>query len=134
VTLWCADSGWRRTTNLHLIVVDDEFDVRRALELLLRAHGHRVTAFESAEDCLASAVDAHCAIIDIALPGISGLELNDRLNADGRATPVVFITAAADQSTLAAVKRARRPLLRKPLDEDDLLEAIARATGDIGTL
>jgi FixJ family two-component response regulator len=89
-----------------------------------------VTVFESGEACLAHAGDAQCAILDIALPGISGLELNERLRASGRSMPVVFITAHVEPSVLAAIQRTRQPLLKKPLLEDDLLDAIARVISD----
>lgn len=115
---------------LKLIIVDDDADIRRGLAILLRSHGHTVTAFESAEECLAQPVEAHCAIFDIALPGISGLELNERLKAGGRGMPVVFITAHVELPVLEAVQRTRQPLLKKPLAEDDLLDAIERATAD----
>ena len=87
-----------------------------------------VTVFASAEDCLAQEVEAYCAILDVALPGISGLELTERMKASGRGMPVVFITAHVEVPVVAAVHRTRQPLLEKPLVEDDLLDAIARAT------
>jgi FixJ family two-component response regulator len=93
----------------------------------LRSHGHLVTVFESAEACLAGSVDAQCVILDVALPGLSGLELHRRLQASGRALPAVFITAHLEPSVVQAVQRTRQPLVRKPLIEDDLIEAIARA-------
>ncbi len=100
------------------------------MTILLRSHGHSVTSFASAEAYLAQDVEAHCAILDIALPGISGLELVERMTLSGRLVPVVFITAHVESAVMAAVQRTRRPLLRKPLIEDDLLEAIARATSE----
>ena len=96
--------------------------------MLLRSHGHHVMVFDSAEDFLARDIEAHCAILDIALPGISGLELNDRMKASGRRLPVVFITAHVELRVVAAVQRTSQPLLKKPLVEDDLLDAITRAT------
>ena len=115
---------------LNLIIVDDDPDIRRGLAILLRSHGHRVTVFASAEDYLADAVDGHCAILDIALPGMSGLELNDRMTALGRRMPVVFITATVERSVLAAVQRTGHAVLKKPLVENGLLEAIAGAIRD----
>ena len=100
------------------------------MAILLRSHGHSVTVFPSAEEYLAQDVEAHCAILDVALPGISGLELVERMNVLGRRVPVVFITAHVESAVMAAVQRTRRPLLRKPLVEDDLLDAIARATSE----
>lgn len=119
-------------TNLTVIIVDDDLNIRRGVASLMRALGHQTFAFASAEECLAHAVRADCAILDIALPGISGLELHARLEAQGRAIPVVFVTAKDDLPLQAAVQRTRQPLLRKPLDEDALVDAIARATGDAG--
>ena len=86
-----------------------------------------MTVYASAEECLAQAVQAHCAIVDVALPGMSGLELAARLTAS-RHLPVIFVTAHVELATLPAIRRTGRPLLRKPLAEDDLLAAIARAT------
>jgi FixJ family two-component response regulator len=113
---------------LNLIIVDDDADIRRGLAILLRSHGHAVTVFASAEDCLAHPVEAHCAILDIALPGISGLELHERFRARGLDVPAVFITAHVEVSVLAAVRRTRQAVLKKPLVEDDLIDAIQRAT------
>ena len=115
---------------LNLIIVDDDPDIRRGLAMLLRSHGHHVTVFESAEDFLARDLEVHCAILDIALPGMSGLELNDRMTASGRRMPVVFITAKVERSVLAAVQRTGHAVLKKPLVENGLLEAIAGAIRD----
>jgi FixJ family two-component response regulator len=117
----------RREDELHLIIVDDDADIRRGLAVLLRSHGHGVTTFESAEDYLAHAVGAHCAIVDVKLPGMSGPELYERVHASGSRLPIVFITAHVEPSVLDAARRTRWPLLRKPLVEDDLLDAIERA-------
>ena len=115
---------------MNLIIVDDDPDIRRGLAILLRSHGHSVTVFASAEEYLAQEIDAHCVILDVALPGISGLELNERMKLSGRRLPVVFITAHVETAVMAAVRRTSRPLLKKPLVEDDLLDAIARATSE----
>ena len=74
--------------------------------------------------------EADCAILDIELPGISGLELNERLRQEGRRIPVVFVTAHEELSVLTAVQETHRPFLRKPIDEKGLLDAIAQATSD----
>lgn len=110
-------------------MVDDDAAIRRALKILLRSHGHSVTAFESGEECLAGRVAAECAIVDVALTGISGLELHERLRETGRLPPVVFVTARPNPSVVAAARRLRQPLLSKPVDEEELLGAIARAVG-----
>jgi FixJ family two-component response regulator len=93
----------------------------------LRSYGHRVHLFESGEECLAQNCDGDCAIVDIGLPGASGLEMAERLRERGRAMPVVFITAQDDAANRAGL-RTRMPVLKKPLDEGDLLEALDQVT------
>ena len=117
-----------RSSTLTLVVVDDDEHVRRAMSRLLRSHGHNVELFASAEAYLERYCLADCAILDIDLPGITGLELVTRLSQRGRRrVPVVFVTAHDELATLTEREEAERPLLRKPLDETGLLEAIAQA-------
>jgi FixJ family two-component response regulator len=114
---------------LKLVVVDDDLDVRRAMGRFLRSYGHDVQAFESAEAYLADRCEPDCAILDIELPGLSGLELEQRMRQEGSRVPVVFVSAHDD---LVARTKAVQPdaqFLRKPLDEVGLLAAIAQATG-----
>src|SRR5688572_31096057 len=106
---------------LKLAVVDDDLDVRRAMGRFLRSYGHDVQAFESAEAYLADRCQPDCAILDIELPGLSGLELEQRMRQEGSRVPVVFVSAHDD---LVARTRAIQPqaqFLRKPLDEAGLL-------------
>jgi FixJ family two-component response regulator len=117
----------RDSAKLTLIVVDDDLDIRRAVGRSLRSHGHEVYLFESGEECLAQDRDADCAIVDIGLPGVNGLEMEEQLRKRGRAIPVVFITAHDDLATRACL-RTPMPVLRKPLEEGDLLAAIEQAT------
>ena len=120
-----------RSSKMILVVVDDDRDIRRALERLLRSYGHEVHVFESAEAFLAQNSAADCAILDIELPGLSGLELEERMTQEGRGIPVVFITAHRDLALRAAARRTHRPFLEKPIDEDGLLDAIALATSQM---
>lgn len=113
---------------LVLALVDDDQDVRRSVGRLLRACGHVVHLFDSAEAYLARDCRADCAILDIHLSGISGLELEGRLRETGRGLPVVFITGQEDATIRAAVHASRMPFLTKPFDEAGLLQAIAQAT------
>ena len=113
---------------LVLAVVDDDPDIRLALRRLLRVHGHSVHVFASAEAYLAGNCRPDCAILDVHLAGISGLELEATLRQEGHATAVVFITAHDDPATRQAIQRSRRASLRKPFDEEGLLDAIALAT------
>ena len=89
-----------------LAVVDDDPDIRSALLRLLRSHGHEVHAFASAEAYLADDCAPDCAILDIQLPGISGLDLEGRLRETGSGTTVVFITAHDDAATREAIRRS----------------------------
>ena len=106
---------------LTLVVVEDDDHVRRALTRLLCARGYDVRAFDSAEAWLADICPANGAIIDINLPGMSGLELDDRLRREGRAIPTVFITAHDEPRSAIG-----RVILLKPVDPQDLLDAIER--------
>ena len=128
--LMSSEVTWTTAGPLTLVVVDDDDQIRRAVGRFLRSHGHRVHVFDSAEAYLERDCEADCAILDIDLPGLSGLQLAERLRQEGRRLPVVFITAHDELAILAAVQETHRPFLRKPLDESDLLDAIARATRD----
>jgi len=115
---------------LTLVVVDDDDQVRRAVTRLLRRHGHTVHAFGSAEAYLEERPNADCAIFDIDLPGMSGLELSERLSREDHLMPVLFITAHDEYAARAGGRATDTALLRKPLDEHTLLEAIARTIVD----
>jgi FixJ family two-component response regulator len=115
-------------SKLKLVVVDDDQHIRRAAGRLLRSHGHDVHVFDSAEAYLAGDWAADCIILDLELPGLNGFELEERLRREGRSRPVVYITAHDELAVRAAVQHPHSPFLKKPLDEDDLLDAIARAT------
>ncbi len=112
-----------------LVVVEDDEHVRRALTRFLCRRGYGVRAYDSAEAWLADLCPADAAVIDINLPGMSGLELDERLRREGRAIPTVLITAHEE----AVAAPTRRVILQKPLDAQALLDAIehALATGDV---
>jgi FixJ family two-component response regulator len=113
---------------LILAVVDDDQAVRSAVGRLLRACGHDVHVFDSAEAYLLERAQADCVILDVHLPGISGVELEGRMRWDDRPVPVVFITGHDDHATRDVAGTTPRPFLRKPFDADVLLAAIASAT------
>ncbi len=116
--------------SLILAIVDDDTDIRRAVGRSLRSYGHKVHLYESGEAYLAENCKADCAIVDINLPGVSGLEMEEQLRRSGRGIPVVFITAHDDLAH-RAVRTTGMPVLTKPLDEHDLLDAIALVTGNV---
>jgi FixJ family two-component response regulator len=105
-----------------LVVVEDDDHVRRALTRLLCSRGYVVRAFDSSEAWLAFICPADGAIIDINLPGMNGLELDERLRREGRAIPTVFITAHDEPGPATS-----RVILQKPLDAQALLDAIEHA-------
>ena len=117
-----------RPDAMTLAVVDDDDDVRTALNRLLRAMGYRVVGFASAEDFEARSVEVDCAIIDMRLPGVSGLELCERLRQHPSPIPVVLVTG--DAHRLAADLPAAA-FLNKPFDDASLSNAIADAMASV---
>ena len=111
-------------------VIEDDEAVRDSVAMLLRLHGNEVVGYASAEAFLQA--DPHArpavALVDVRLPGISGLELQRRLTSSGTDLPVVVITAFGD---VAMARRALRDgavdFLEKPVDEADLVAAVAVA-------
>ena len=109
-------------------IVDDDDSVRQALKSLLDSVGFRAEVFGSGEDFLNSPYvsQTHCLIADVRMPGMSGLELQDRLNAASLSIPVVFISAHDDGEARARGLRAGAiDFLKKPFSEDALLGAIS---------
>jgi FixJ family two-component response regulator len=104
-------------------VVDDDADVRAALNRLLHAMDHEVRLFASAEEFAAETTTVDCLILDVRLPGLNGLELRERMNSAGRRLPLVFITGDGDRFFGDAVPDDV-PTLRKPFDEDQLVAAL----------
>jgi two-component system, LuxR family, response regulator FixJ len=109
-----------------LAVVDDDPSVREALQALLRSAGFAVESFASAEDFLrlAERSDFDCLLLDVRMPGMSGLELQEHLASSGSRIPVLFMSAHADASLRTRAGGGAVRLLQKPFSEDALLEAI----------
>jgi FixJ family two-component response regulator len=110
-----------------LAIVDDDDDVRTALSRLLRAMGHAVTVFASAEEFEAEALVVDCAIVDVRLPGLSGIELGQRLRSRTSPVPVVLVTGDGDRLSRDFPRPVDTPLLTKPFDDALLSAAIAEA-------
>ena len=113
-----------------VMIVDDDDSMRRAARRLVKSFGLGVDTFASAEDFLASGRlgETACLVLDVHMPGLSGIELQSKLIAEGHHIPVIFITAFADEKTQArALEAGAYAYLIKPFDEDDLLEGIRRA-------
>lgn len=120
------------TRNLIAVVDDDEL-VRGALQRLLKASGLGAVSFKSAEDLLKSGQlrDIACLIVDIRMPGMSGLELQAELNAERCRIPIIFITAHGDAKMRTQAMRAGAvKFLAKPFDNAVLLEAVHAALLD----
>jgi len=111
-------------------VVDDDVSVRESLPDLLREFGFAVEAFSSAKEFLASdcAAKANCLILDIAMPEMSGLDLQRELRRLGRDIPIVFITAHASGAVRPrALAQGAVECLFKPFSQAALLEALGAA-------
>jgi len=111
-------------------IVDDDELMRCALQGLLREAGLPARAFASAEEFLSSGLLSlvSCLIADIRMPGMSGLELQARLNAEQVQVPIIFITAHGDErARMQALKAGAAAFLAKPFDDEVLLRSVRAA-------
>jgi len=111
-------------------VIDDDESCRTALKEMLRSAGLSALAFASAEDFLKSGRQRQtgCLISDIRMPGMSGLELQAKLNADHCRIPTIFITAHGDEKMrMQALRAGAVEFLAKPFDDEALLERVRTA-------
>ena len=112
-----------------VFVVDDDVSVRESLEALIETAGWRTKTFATALDFLAHCRDTspRCLVLDVSLPGLSGLDLQHRLG-DRRDLPIIFITGHGDiPMSVQAMKAGAIEFLTKPFSDDVLLAAIGRA-------
>lgn len=113
-----------------VIIVDDDPSLCGAIGGLLASAGYTVKTFASAEELLRhGAGEAGCLVLDVALPGMDGLELHRRLSADGGCPPVIFYTGREDgdgRMRTLALETGALAFLRKPVDGDELLEAVMK--------
>ena len=113
-----------------VFVVDDDASVRRGLARLLKAHGYQVQVFATAREFLHHDGDHGnaCLVLDLQLPGLSGLDLQAELAAAGRTMPIVFVTGHGDvPSSVRAMKAGAVDFLPKPVRAATLLEAVRTA-------
>jgi len=118
------------TSDAVVFVVDDDDAMRRSLENLLRSVGLRVAAFASTQDFLSSKRPASpaCLVLDVRLPGASGLELQKGMAGTDHEIPIIFITGHGDiPMSVQAMKGGAVGFLTKPFREQDLLDAIHQA-------
>jgi FixJ family two-component response regulator len=111
-------------------IVDDDESIRAALQGFMKEAGLPAQSFASAEDFLASGDlnQVGCLVADIRMPGMSGLELQARLNAERHRIPTVFITAHGDESMkMQALRAGAVEFLAKPFNEDVLLDCVRAA-------
>ena len=112
-------------------IVDDDASFRTAMERRLKHADYEVATYPSARhllDRLPSEGEPGCILLDVRIPGMSGPELQERLNELGSTLPIIFLTGYLDiPATVRAIKAGADDFLTKPVSSDDLLGAIARA-------
>lgn len=116
--------------NRVVFVIDDDSSVRKGLARLLRSAGYKHEIFESASDFLARSphMGASCVIVDVRMPGLNGMDLQETLIQRNREEQLIFITGHGDISMCAqAMKAGAVDFLPKPFREDDLLQCVERA-------
>jgi FixJ family two-component response regulator len=117
-------------TDATIAIVDDDPSVRKGLERLIRSVGWKAETFGSAQEFLASARNEAptCIVLDLQLPGLSGLELQKQMTEAGVETPIVFLTGHGNiPASVKAMKAGAIEFLTKPVEEQDLLNAIQEA-------
>jgi FixJ family two-component response regulator len=122
-----------------VFVVDSDPSVRESLELLVRAAGWRAETFASGQEFLARprSIVPSCLILDVTLPDLNGLELQERIASERTDMPIIFLTGNADIAmTVKAMKRGALEFLTKPFDAEALLigiqQAIKRSEAELG--
>jgi FixJ family two-component response regulator len=113
-----------------VVIVDDDDSMRAALQGLLQTVGVSAQAYASAEDFLNSGDQHHaaCLIADIRMPGMSGLDMQTRLNAERCRIPIIFITGHGDEKMrMHALRAGAVEFLAKPFDDNVLLDGVRAA-------
>lgn len=113
-----------------IAIVDDDPSARKGVQRLIRSVGWKVETFASAQEFLArpQAGFPNCLVLDLQLPGLSGLELQNRIKEFELGVPIVFLTGHGDiPASVQAMKAGAVEFLTKPVDEQELLRAIQEA-------
>ena len=113
-----------------IAIVDDDRSVQTALQDLIESEGLSTLCFSSAEQFLDSGAQhkAMCLIVDIRMPGMSGLELQTKLKAERCRIPIIFITAHGDEKMrMQALRAGAVEFMAKPFDDEALLESVRAA-------
>lgn len=116
------------TSTVYLL--DDEPDMLKALSRVLRAHGFQVTSFEKAQDFFEheQTQGLACLVLDLAMPGLGGLDVQQKLIDEQNRLPIVFLTGHGDVATsVKAMKAGAQDFLTKPVDSADLVSAVRAA-------
>jgi FixJ family two-component response regulator len=127
-----STTGRSDIRRVHVAVVDDDESVRESLTDLLKEFGFAVQVFSSAEEFLASESigDISCLLLDIAMPGMTGLDLQRELKVRRYEIPTIFITAQKDEAARArAFEQGAAEFLLKPFSDTALLEVLNKAVG-----
>ena len=117
-------------TQPYVFLVDDEALMLLTMSAILRSAGYAVETFERPEELLArlSAADRGCVVLDLKMPGLSGLQLQQALGERGSVLPLIFVSGRADvPEAVAAMKQGAVDFLSKPVDPQELLAVVARA-------
>ncbi len=113
-----------------IFIIDDDLSVRKSLLRLMHSFGFEAEAFGSAEEFLKREryEGTGCIILDIRMPGLSGMDLQEQLNKVDYTIPIIFITGHGDIPTsVRAMKKGAVDFLPKPFDDDQLLDAVMKA-------
>jgi FixJ family two-component response regulator len=113
-----------------IAIVDDDDGAREALASLVRSIGHNACTFAAAEEFLDAEQleDASCVITDVQMPGLSGIDLQDRLIARGHRIPIIFVTGHPDENVrLRAMKAGAVGFLTKPFNDEHLHGCLEKA-------
>ncbi|WP_426239177.1 response regulator transcription factor [Pararhizobium sp. DWP1-1-3] len=115
-----------------VFIVDDDISVRESVEELIQFQGWHALTCASAEEFLSQAIPdvPSCLVLDISLPDLTGLDLQDRISADRSEMPIIFITGYGDVPTsVRAMKAGAVEFLTKPFSDDVLISAVRQAIG-----